>query len=201
MKNYPSPAMLPQLITQANKSLDKVYVLIDDLLNTSKEYEGQLQINLQKYNLLTAISECCENVLKEGNFTYSIEGDATSLIEKDLRDLTEEYSLNEDGTIKVINRAFNSVKNKPVETTGTIKFRGAKTRGQLEVAYFLPIYLDYNILDVDENYQYALVSGSGLGYLWLLSRESSMPEEMKQRFLTKARELGFEISKLEWMDY
>jgi apolipoprotein D and lipocalin family protein len=124
-----------------------------------------------------------------------------NLIEKDLRDLTEEYSLNEDGTIKVVTRAFNPVKNKAVEATGTIKFRGPETRGQLEVAYFLPIYLEYNILDIDEHYQYALVSGSGMGYLWLLSRESSMPEEMKQRFLQKAMGLGFEISQLEWMDY
>lgn len=124
-----------------------------------------------------------------------------NLIEKDLRDLTEEYVDNEDGTIKVITRAFNPVKNKAVEATGTIKFKGLETRGQLEVAYFLPIYLDYNILDIDENYQYALVSGSGLGYLWLLSRESSMPEEMKQRFLQKSSTLGFDISKLEWMDY
>ena len=124
-----------------------------------------------------------------------------NLIEKDLRDLTEEYSLNEDGTIKVITRAFNPVKNKAVEATGTMKFKGQETRGQFEVAYFLPIYLDYNILDIDENYQYALVSGSGIGYLWLLSRESSMPEEMKQRFLHKATDLGFDIGKLEWMDY
>ena len=124
-----------------------------------------------------------------------------NLIEKDLRDLTEEYSLNEDGTIKVVTRAFNPVKNKAVEATGTIKFKGSETRGQLEVAYFLPIYLDYNILDIDDQYQYALVSGSGMGYLWLLSRESSMPEEMKQRFLVRAMDLGFEISKLEWMDF
>src|SRR6201991_3260632 len=122
-----------------------------------------------------------------------------NLIEKDLRDLTEEYSLNEDGTINVVTRAFNPVKNKAVEATGTIKFKGAETRGQLEVAYFLPIYLDYNILDIDENYQYALVAGSGMGYLWLLSRESSMPAEMKRRFLDKAASLGFDISKLEWM--
>jgi apolipoprotein D and lipocalin family protein len=124
-----------------------------------------------------------------------------NIIEKDLRDLTEEYSLNEDGTIKVVTRAFNPVKNKAVEATGTIKFRGAETRGQLEVAYFLPIYLDYNIIDIDDDYQYALVSGSGMGYLWFLSRESSMPEEMKQRFLQRAMSLGFEISVLEWMDY
>jgi apolipoprotein D and lipocalin family protein len=124
-----------------------------------------------------------------------------NLIEKDLQDLTEEYSRLGDGSIQVVTRAFNEVKNKPVEVTGTIKFKGAETRGQLEVAYYLPIYLDYNILDIDEDYCYALVSGSGMGYLWLLSRESSMPEEMKQRFLGKAAALGFEISKLEWMDY
>lgn len=124
-----------------------------------------------------------------------------NLIEKDLRDLTEEYTLNEDGTITVITRAFNPLKNKPVEATGTIKFRGAETRGELEVAYFVPIYLDYNLLDVDDDYRYALVSGKSMDYLWLLSRESSMPEDMKQRFLQKAMALGFEISKLEWMDY
>jgi apolipoprotein D and lipocalin family protein len=124
-----------------------------------------------------------------------------NLIEKDLHDLTEEYSLNDDGTIQVITRAFNPVKNKAVEATGTIKFKGAETRGQLEVAYFLPIYLDYNILDIDEDYQYALVSGSGMGYLWFISRESSMPEDMKRRFLDKAEALGFAINKLEWMDY
>jgi apolipoprotein D and lipocalin family protein len=124
-----------------------------------------------------------------------------NLIEKDLRDLTDEYTLNENGTIKVVTRAFNPVKNKAVEATGTIKFKGAETRGQLEVAYFLPIYLDYNILDIDQDYRYALVSGSSMKYLWLISRESSMPEEMKRRFLDKATALGFDISNLEWMDY
>lgn len=124
-----------------------------------------------------------------------------SIIEKDLRDVKEEYSLNEDGSIKVITRAFNTVKNKPIEATGTIKARGNKNRGELKVAYFLPIYLDYNILDIDDNYKYVLVSSSGTGYLWLLSRESSMPEEIKQRFLQKSAGLGFDISKLEWMDH
>jgi apolipoprotein D and lipocalin family protein len=121
-------------------------------------------------------------------------------IEKNLRDLTEEYSQNEDGTIKVVTRAFNAEKNKPVEVTGTIKFKGRKTHGQLEVAYFLPIYLDYNVLDIDDEYRYALVSASGLGYLWLLSREVHIAEDIQKRFLDKAEGLGFDTGKLEWMD-
>src|SRR6201989_3001875 len=75
-------------------------------------------------------------------------------IEKNLRDLTEEYSLNEDGTIKVITRAYNFDKNKPVEAEGRARFIGPDTRGKLKVAYFVPVYLDYNVLDVDDDYQY-----------------------------------------------
>jgi apolipoprotein D and lipocalin family protein len=121
-------------------------------------------------------------------------------IEKNLSDLTEEYSQNEDGTLTVVTRAFNAEKNKPVEVTGTIKFKGRSTLGQLEVAYYLPIYLDYNVLDIDDEYRYALVSGSGMGYLWLLSREDHIAADIQQRFLDKAAGLGFDIGKLEWMD-
>lgn len=124
-----------------------------------------------------------------------------SIIEKNLQDVKEEYSRNEDGTIKVITRAFNAVKNKPVEATGTMKSSGNHGRGELEVAYFPPIFLDYNVLDIDDDYKYALVSGWGMKYLWLLSRESSIPETMKQRFLQKATGLGFDIDQLEWMDH
>ncbi|WPU95654.1 lipocalin family protein [Mucilaginibacter sabulilitoris] len=49
-----------------------------------------------------------------------------SIIEKDLHDVKEEYIRNPDGTIKVITRAFNKVKNKPVEATGTMKARAAR---------------------------------------------------------------------------
>ena len=101
--------------------------------------------------------------------------------------------------IKVITRAYNFDKNKPVEAEGKAKFVGPETRGKLKVAYYLPIYLDYNVLDVNADYQYALVSGNSLEYLWILSRETTIPDEIKDRFLAKATNLGFDVDKLEWM--
>jgi apolipoprotein D and lipocalin family protein len=120
-------------------------------------------------------------------------------IEKNLKNLTEEYSLNEDGSIKVITRAYNFDKNKPVEAEGRAKFVGSETRGKLKVSYFLPIYLDYNVLDIDGDYKYAMVSGNSLDHLWILSREDTIPEKTKTSFLGKAIHLGFDVSKLEWM--
>jgi PAS domain S-box-containing protein len=77
MKDKPSPVMLPKLITQASKSLDKIYVLINDLLNSSQANEGQLIISCKNYNLFSSVNECCENILRESGFTYKIEGEAT----------------------------------------------------------------------------------------------------------------------------
>lgn len=120
-------------------------------------------------------------------------------IEKNLKNLTEEYLLNDDGTIKVITRAYNFEKNKPVEAEGRAKFVGADTCGQLKVSYFLPIYLDYNIIDIHAGYQYAMVCGNSFDYLWILSRGNTIPDEIRERFLAKATALGFDVAKLEWM--
>lgn len=85
-----------------------------------------------------------------------------NLIEKDLKDLTEEYTGNDDITTIVITRATNPVKNKIVEASGTMRSKGRNSQGQLQVAYFLPIFLDFNVLDIYDDYQYALVAGSSM---------------------------------------
>ncbi len=75
MKDDPSAKMLPILITQANKSLDKVTVLIEDLLNASKINEGRLYLNLRTFNLSKMIDECCTDIRIEALYTILIEGD------------------------------------------------------------------------------------------------------------------------------
>jgi two-component system CheB/CheR fusion protein len=75
MKDNPSPKMLPVLIAQANKSLDKVTVLIEDLLNASKVNEGQLHLNLTLFNLSKVIDEYCYYIRIEGAYTIITEGD------------------------------------------------------------------------------------------------------------------------------
>lgn len=120
-------------------------------------------------------------------------------IEKNLKNVTDEYDLNDDGTISVITRAYDFDKNKPVEATGKGRFTGPETMGKFKVAYFLPIYLNYNVLDIDGDYKHAMVSGNSLDYLWIISRENSIPDEIRERFLVKAIGLGFDVSKLQWM--
>jgi apolipoprotein D and lipocalin family protein len=85
------------------------------------------------------------------------------------------------------------------EITGKLKFAGDEEIGMLKASYFGPFYLSYNVLAIDPDYQHALVSGSGLDYLWLLSRDKAIPGDIKQQFLDTAKHIGFDINKLEWV--
>ncbi len=120
-------------------------------------------------------------------------------VEKNLKNLTEEYSAIGDGKFKVVTKAYNFRKNKWRRATGTIKFGGPEDVGMLMVSYFGPFYLSYNVLAIDADYRYALVSGSGLDYLWILSREMTIPDDIKSRFLSLAWKTGFKVEELEWV--
>jgi apolipoprotein D and lipocalin family protein len=120
--------------------------------------------------------------------------------EKDLKNTTAEYSANANGTIAVRNRGFNYKKNKWGEALGRARFRGADTRGELEVSFFGPFYAAYNIIALDKDYRYALVAGRNLKYLWILSRKKTIPEEVKKAYLDLAASLGYELSALVWVE-
>lgn len=75
-RNKPdADSKLSALIEQANKSLRKVTILIEDLLNASKMNEGQLHLNKQTFNILDAVNECCAHINREGIYQIIVEGD------------------------------------------------------------------------------------------------------------------------------
>jgi apolipoprotein D and lipocalin family protein len=123
------------------------------------------------------------------------------VFEKNLNNTTAEYSLNEDGSIKVVNTGYNYIKNKRVASTGKAKFVGDDTEGRLKVSFFGPFYSGYNILALDSEYKYALIVGENLKYMWLLSREKTMPEAIKNDYLKIAKDLGYDTSALIWVKH
>lgn len=118
--------------------------------------------------------------------------------EKDLDNAVAQYSLNADGSVNVINSGYNFKKNKWVSANGTAKFRGDKDIAALKVSFFGPFYAGYNVIAL-EDYKYALVAGKDLDYLWILSRSKTIPENIRQNFISKAQNIGYDTSKLIWV--
>jgi len=118
--------------------------------------------------------------------------------EKNLSNVTATYSQNNDGTIKVDNRGFNYVKNEWKQSIGKAKFVKGDNEARLKVSFFGPFYAGYNVIDIDDDYKYALIAGNNLKYLWILSRTKTIPETIKTEYLEKAKALGFKTEELVW---
>lgn len=121
--------------------------------------------------------------------------------ERNLNNVTAKYSKNPDGSIKVVNRGFNFKTNEWEEASGKAKFAGAPDEAGLKVSFFGPFYSGYNVIAIDADYQYALVAGESLDYLWLLSRTTTMPEDVKADYLRRAEAIGYKASDLVWVEH
>ena len=116
--------------------------------------------------------------------------------ERGLERVTATYSARDDGNIAVLNRGFDPAKGEWSEAEGRAKFAGAPGTAMLKVSFFGPFYGGYNVLDLDPDYQIALVSGPTREYLWILARRPDPPREEIERLVRRAGELGFDTASL-----
>lgn len=121
--------------------------------------------------------------------------------EKDMGNVTANYSLNDDGSIRVQNRGFDYIKDEWKEAIGKAKFQDKPTVGALKVSFFGPFYSGYNVIAIDPYYQHALVAGENYDYLWILSRTPTIPYEVQSEYLALADSLGFDTEKLVWVEH
>ena len=120
--------------------------------------------------------------------------------EKGLSLVTADYSLNADGSVKVVNTGFDERKNRWRSTTGRAVFVDDPAEARLKVSFFGPFHAGYNVAEIDEDYRYALVFGRSLDYMWILSREKDIPERILRKYLEKAVKAGYDHYRLVWTE-
>jgi apolipoprotein D and lipocalin family protein len=122
--------------------------------------------------------------------------------EKGLDKISAEYILEQDGGIKVINRGFSSKENNWKSAEGKAYFVDGTDKGFLKVSFFGPFYGSYIVFEIDDkNYQYSMVSGPNKSYLWILSRNTIIPDEIQKKLIQKAKSLGFDTDKLVYVKH
>ena len=121
--------------------------------------------------------------------------------ERDLNNTTATYSLNNNGTIKVDNKGYNTKKEKWEQAIGKAKFTGNDDIAMLKVSFFDPFYSGYNVIAIDADYKYALIGGASYKYLWILSRDTNIPNEIKNKYVKIAKDIGYNTSDLLWIKH
>jgi len=119
--------------------------------------------------------------------------------ERGLDYVQAEYTLNPDGTIRVVNQGIRNGEKRRIVGKAKLKYPHAKPlTGELRVSFFGPFYSDYRIIELADDYNYAAVTGSSMDYLWILARKPDMAPERLREILGRMEKLGFAVGKLEY---
>ena len=117
---------------------------------------------------------------------------------------TATYSLEADGKIQVVNECRT-------DNGDTVRVQGQARKNsrfnnpaRLEVrfaprwlSWLSPVWGDYWVLDVDEDYQLALVGSPDKKYLWILARQPQITEAEFTRVKDLAKSAGFAVQSLK----
>ena len=110
---------------------------------------------------------------------------------------TAEYSLLPDGKFQVVNRCRKDSLDGPLkESIGKAEVVDAATNAKLKVWFFWPFKGNYWVIDLDPDYQWALVGEPSRKYLWILSRTPTMDEAVYQEILKRLPQKGYDPARL-----
>jgi apolipoprotein D and lipocalin family protein len=113
---------------------------------------------------------------------------------------TADYDIINSQTISVLNTCLKAKGTTTIE--GQAVVTNAATNAELEVTFdtfwtrLFRVRGDYNVIALDPEYRYVMVGGQDRRSLWIMARESSMPEAVIEQYVARARELGFPVEKL-----
>jgi apolipoprotein D and lipocalin family protein len=110
---------------------------------------------------------------------------------------TADYSLREDGLIEVINSCRKkTLDGKLKQAKGKAKVVDPETNAKLKVSFFGPFWGAYWIIDLDPDYQWAVVGGPKRKYLWILSRTPHMDKALYDEIIGRLPAKGYDPNRL-----
>lgn len=162
---------------------------------------------------LLALLTGCMNGGKPRDLTAIQDFDATAYLgtwyevarldntfERGLDHCRAEYTLRDDGRVRVKNTGSDSKSGITKSVTGSAKQVGAPAEGRLSVTFFWPFSGGYNILAWQrEAPSYALVCGNTKNYFWVLARDKHLPPETLQKIMPQAHAWGIDTNRLVWV--
>jgi apolipoprotein D and lipocalin family protein len=111
------------------------------------------------------------------------------------------YERRDDGMIRVINRCWQGGLDGELDVAeGRARIADPETNAKLEVSFFGPFFGDYWIVELAEDYSWAVISEPQGRYLWILAREPQMAPEVLDARLANLQALGFDTEGLIYPD-
>lgn len=117
--------------------------------------------------------------------------------ERNMEYVYADYTLNDDGSIKIVNSGIRDGKRRFIEGVGRLV--DSSGTGELKISFFRPFYGSYRVVALAPDYSSAVVmSGNSRDYLWILARNPTLEKETLQKYVNFASQNQFDTAKLEF---
>jgi apolipoprotein D and lipocalin family protein len=109
---------------------------------------------------------------------------------------TATYNFKPEGEVEIVSKCLTK-DGKMDDATGTAKIIDKQSNAKLKGSFAGFSSAPYWVIDLDENYQYAVVGSPERKTLWILSRTPEMSDATYQKILRKVEVAGYNPAKLE----
>ncbi|MCO5949388.1 PAS domain-containing sensor histidine kinase [Mucilaginibacter flavidus] len=155
---------IPVFVNQANKNLNKLLTLMEELMNVTKIQEGQLVFNKTKFDLFDLVYDSCEFIRMEKTHEFTLNGDRDCFVIADYRRIDQ----------VIVNFLNNAIKYSPKSNKIEINIVQESNACKVSVRDFGIGISPENITNLFDRYyrvDSSLMQVSGLGLGLYISAE------------------------------
>lgn len=164
LKDNLSSPLVPKLIDQSGRSVQKISVLVQDLLNVSRTNDTYIKLNKTQFDIVTLLKNCCNHIRAAGEYELISQGETELIVNAD------EHAIDQ----VVINFVNNAVKYAPDSKKIFLVAERAGEYAKISVKDTGPGIPAEKVPHLFERYYQAEASGfqnSGLGLGLFISSE------------------------------
>lgn len=118
--------------------------------------------------------------------------------QKGMSNVSATYTV-KDGYVEVVNSGIKEGEVRSI--TGKAKSIRGSNNSKLKVTFMWPFKGDYWIIDLDKEYKWAVVSNPDMSSLWILSRTTTLNEQIYKEITTRLKDIGYNLSMLQMMSH
>jgi len=120
-----------------------------------------------------------------------------TFIEKSAHNATEDYAMNEDGSIATtfsFNDGSFDGKRKTYTPTGYVSQQHNSLWG---MQFIWPFKAEYVIAYLSNDYQHTIIARSARDYLWIMSRQPEISDSDYQQLVSRCEAMGYDRSRIQ----
>ncbi|HEY6160218.1 MAG TPA: lipocalin family protein, partial [Bacteroidia bacterium] len=115
--------------------------------------------------------------------------------DRNWKDIVEDYSVDGEGELRISTSYRRNGKTHSVRGKGFVDRTSGNSKWKVQ--YLWPFKADYWIIELADDYSYAVVGHPKKKFLYILARTPQMKQELYEGIVERCRKKGYDMNRLK----